>query len=95
MIISFVAAQIHAVAQSPLVELLCPGACIAYLEGCKVDDTVNVWVLLEHLIETSLIGYIDLIQIWTLSADEFDAIDRLFGGVVKIVHYHNFVIGFQ
>jgi hypothetical protein len=45
------------------------------LQRRKVNDIVNVWVLLEHLVESSFIGNVALVKGWALAADELDAVD--------------------
>jgi hypothetical protein len=48
-----------------------------YLEGSKVDDIVNVWVLREDLVERGLVCDVAFVEGWSLAADELDAIDDL------------------
>lgn len=50
-----------------------------------MDDIVNVWVLLEHLVERGLVLDVQLVEIWPLATDELNAIDDFFRRVVKIV----------
>jgi hypothetical protein len=54
----------------------------AYLEGGKVNDTVNIGVSLEDLVEAILIGDIELDKLGLLAADSLDPIQGLDGGVV-------------
>jgi len=63
------------------------------LEGGKVHDGINAWVLQEDLLESFLIGHIDLVEGGSLSADELDTIDCLFRRVVEIVDDHDIVAG--
>jgi hypothetical protein len=60
-----------------------------------MDDAVNIWVLRENPVECFLISDIDTYKLWSLSADEFNAIDNLLGGVVKIVNDYDFVASFK
>ncbi len=50
--------------------MLCP-----YLECGKVNDTVNIWVLLEDIVERFLISDVEVDKVWSLSGDELNAID--------------------
>ena len=60
-----------------------------------MDDIVDVWVLLEHLVERSLICDIALVEGRSLAADELDAVDDFWGGVVEVVDDDDFVVGFE
>ena len=60
-----------------------------------MDDVVNVWVLLEHLVERSLILDIELVELWPLAADELNAVDNLLGGVVEVVDNDDLVASFE
>lgn len=57
-----------------------------------MNDAVNVRVFLENLIETSLVGDINVVELWPLAADEFNAIEDLLGSIVKIVGDDHFVV---
>jgi hypothetical protein len=67
----------------------------SYLEGSKVDHIVDVWVLAEDLVQSSLIGDVDLVECRSLAADELDAVDDLGGGVVEVVDDDDFVVSFE
>jgi hypothetical protein len=56
-----------------------------YLQSSKVNDTVNVGVGLEDLVEASLIGDIQLNELGLLAADQLDPIQGFHGGVVQVV----------
>lgn len=56
-----------------------------YLESSKVDHAVNVGVLAEDLVQGSLVGDVDIVELGALAADELDAIDDFLGGVVDVV----------
>lgn len=47
-----------------------------------MDDVVNVWVLLENLVECGLILNVKLVEFRLLAANELDAVDDLLGRVV-------------
>lgn len=66
-----------------------------HLQSRKVDDIVDVWVLLEHLVKRSLICDIALVEGRSLAANELDAVDDFWGGVVEVVDNDNFVVGFE
>jgi hypothetical protein len=68
---------------------------LAYLQGSKVDHVIDVWVLLEDLVQRSLICDIDLVEGGPLAADELDAVYDFLGGVVEVVDDDDLVIGFK
>ena len=41
----------------------------AYLEGSEVDDTVDVWVCREDLVQSFLVCDIDFVELWSLPAE--------------------------
>lgn len=54
----------------------------ADLQRSEVDDIVNVWVLLEDLVERSLILDVELVELWPFAADELDTVDDFLRRVV-------------
>jgi len=60
-----------------------------------VYDTVNVRMLLKHLIQLLLIRDVALYVLGLLAADQLYAIDDLGGGVVEIIDDHDLVVGFE
>ena len=50
-----------------------------------MDNAVNVGVSFEHLVESSLIGDIELRELGLLAADQLNAVQGLGGGVVEVV----------
>ena len=60
-----------------------------------MDHAVNIWVVLEDLVETGFLSDIDVVELWPLAADELDTVDDLLRSIVKIVCDHNFVICFK
>jgi hypothetical protein len=60
-----------------------------------VDDIVNVWVLLEHLVDGGLVLDVELVELGSLSADEFDAVEDLLRGVVEAVDDDDLVVGLE
>ena len=63
-----------------------------HLQSSKVDDIVDVWVLLKHLVERGLICNVDLVKGRSLAADELDAVHDFWGGVVEVVDDDDFVV---
>jgi hypothetical protein len=60
-----------------------------------VDNTVNVGVLCEDFVETFFVCDIDLIEVWPLSADELNAVQRNLGRVVEAIDNYNLVTMFE
>jgi hypothetical protein len=60
-----------------------------------VDDVVNVWMLVEDVVKSCLIGDVELIKSRPFPADELDAVDDLFGRIVKIVDNDDLVISLK
>ena len=66
-----------------------------HLQRSKVDDIVNIRVLLEHLIQLLLIGDVQRVVLGPLAADELDAVEDLLGGVVEVVDDDDLVVGLE
>jgi len=64
----------------------------AYLQCRKVDDIVNVRMLLEHFIQPCLVGDVDLVEDGAFSAEELNAVDDFLGRIVQIVDYDDLVV---
>lgn len=56
-----------------------------------MHDGIDAGVLREDVVETSLVGHIDLVEGRSLSANELDAIDGFLGRVVEVVDDHDVV----
>lgn len=67
----------------------------SYLQSSKMDDAINIGVLLKNPIKRLFIRDVDIVECGPLAADKFDAIDGLFGRVVEIVSDDNFISFFQ
>jgi hypothetical protein len=67
----------------------------SYLQGCKVDDAVNVGVRSKHLVEAGRVGDVDLEEVGSLARDQFNAVDDLWGRVEQIVGNDNLVVSLQ
>jgi len=60
-----------------------------------VNDTVNVGVRLEDLVESGLVGHIDLSEFGFLARDQLNALESLVGRVVKVVCDNDLVASLQ
>lgn len=60
-----------------------------------MNDIVNVRMLVENLVESCLIGDVQLIEGRPLSADELDAVHDLFRRIVQIINNDDLVIGLE
>jgi hypothetical protein len=60
-----------------------------------MNDGVDVRMLFEYHIEGFLVCNVELLKIWSLSADEFYAVDDFRRGIVKAVYNDNFVASFE
>lgn len=67
----------------------------AYLERGEVDHIVDVWVVVEDLVESSLVCNVGLVEFGPLAADEFDAVDDFLGRVVEAVDDDDLVVGLE
>jgi hypothetical protein len=67
----------------------------AYLEGSEVDDIVDVWVLIEDLVQCRLVCDVNLIEDRSLAANELDSIDNFWRGIVEIVDDDDLVISLE
>lgn len=63
-----------------------------HLQRSKVDNTVNVRVLLEHLVQLLLIGDIAGVELGSLAANELDAVEDFVRGVVEVVDDNDLVV---
>lgn len=60
-----------------------------------MNDAINIRMLFEDLVKGGFIGNVDIVELRLLAANEFNAIQNFWGGIVKIVRYHNFVVRFE
>lgn len=60
-----------------------------------MDDRVNLGVLVEDIVESLLVGNVHLVELWSLSSDELNAVDDFIVGVVEIVDNDNVVVGLE
>lgn len=66
-----------------------------YLQGGKVDDTVDVWVFGEDIVQGLLVVDVAGIALGSLAADELDAVDDFIGGIVRVVDNDDLVVGLE
>lgn len=66
-----------------------------HLEGCEVNHTVDIWVSGKDPVKASLICDVDLVEIWSLAAEQFDAVEGHLGGVVQTVDDDDLVAMFE
>ena len=60
-----------------------------------MDNAVNLWVVLKHLINRLLICNVQMLELGALPTDQLYAIIDLGRGVVQVVGHHNVVAGFK
>jgi len=65
------------------------------LQRSKVNNIVDIRVLLKHLIQLLLIGDVQRVVLGPLAADELDAVEDLLGGVVEVVDDDDLVVGLE
>lgn len=63
----------------------------AHLESSEVDNAVNVRVGGKDFVEIGLVGDIDLGECWSLSTDQFNTVESLFGGIVEVIGDDNLI----
>jgi hypothetical protein len=68
---------------------------MAYLQSGKVNHIVDIWVLLEDLVERGLVCHVALVEGRSLAADELDAVYDFLGRVVEVVDDDDLVVGFE
>ena len=68
---------------------------VAYLQRCKMNDTVDVRMGIEDAVKGSFITHIDVVKMRSLSAYPFNAIEGFFGRIVEVVDDNDLVVGFE
>ena len=56
-----------------------------------MDDTVDIWVCPEDLVQSFLICNIDFVELWSLAAEQLNAVEGHFRRIVEGVNNHDFV----
>ena len=62
-----------------------------HLERGKVDDTVDIRMRSEDLVQSFFICDIDLVELWSLSAEQLNAVEGNLGGIVEGIDDDDFV----
>lgn len=65
------------------------------LQSSEVDNAVNVGVGLEDLVETLLVGDIELDEVGLLAGDKLNTLESLNGGVVQVVSNDHLVASLE
>jgi hypothetical protein len=60
-----------------------------------VNDIIDIRVLLEHLVQGLLISDVERVVLGSLAADQLNAVQDLFGGVVEVVDDDDLVVGLE
>lgn len=68
---------------------------MSHLQGSEVDNTVNVRVGLEHLVEAVLLSDIELNELGLLARNQLNTSECLFRRVVQVVSNDNLVTSFE
>jgi hypothetical protein len=66
-----------------------------YLQSSKVDNAVNVGMRHKDLVQCLFICDVDLVEVWSLAAEQLDAVEGDFRGIVEAVDNYNFVAMFE
>ena len=66
-----------------------------YLQSSKVDNAVNIGMRRKDLVQCLFICDVDLVEVWSLAAEQLDAVEGDFRGIVEAVDNYNFVAMFE
>jgi hypothetical protein len=66
-----------------------------YLQSSKVDNAVNVGMRRKDLVQCLFVCDVDLVEVWSLAAEQLDSVKGDFRGIVEAVDDHNFVAMFE
>ena len=56
-----------------------------------MDDTVDIGILSKDFVQCLFVCDIDMVEVWPFAAEQLDAVEGDFGGVVETVDDHDFV----
>ena len=56
-----------------------------------MDHAVDVRIFCKDLVQSCFVGDVNLVELGSFSAEQLNAIECYFGGVVQTVHNHNLV----
>lgn len=65
------------------------------LEGGEVDDAVDVGVFLEDFVQGFIFGDVEAVVVRSFTADEFNAVEDFWRGIVEVVDYDDSVVGLE
>ncbi len=57
-----------------------------------MDNAADFWMSSEHSVQRGLVRHVDLVEFGSPAAEELDAIEGHFGGIVKTVDNHHVVV---
>jgi hypothetical protein len=60
-----------------------------------VDDTVDIRVRGEDLVQFPFICDVDFVELWSLAAEQLNAVEGDFGGIVEGIDDYDFVSMFE
>lgn len=56
-----------------------------------MDDTIDLGVLFKDLVQGGLVRDVHLVELWSLAADELNAVEGHLGRVVEVIDNHHLV----
>jgi len=56
-----------------------------------MDDTVDIGILSKDFVQCLFVCDIDMVEVWSLPAEQLDAVEGDFGGIVETVDDHDLV----
>lgn len=56
-----------------------------------MDNTIDLGVLFEDFVECGLVRDVYLVELWSLAADELNAVEGHLGRVVEVIDNHHLV----
>ena len=66
-----------------------------YLERCEVNDTVDIRMRSKDIVQPFFICDINVVELWSLAAEQLNAVEGDFGGIVEGVDDYDFVAMFE
>lgn len=60
-----------------------------------MDNAVNVRMRCKDLVQCLFISDVNLVEVWSFAAEQLDAVEGDFRGIVEAVDDHNFVAMFE
>lgn len=56
-----------------------------------MNDTIDLGVLIKDLVQGGLVRDVHLVELWSLAADELNAVEGHLGRVVEVIDNHHLV----